>query len=96
MEFLIRDDAVPIPRELLQLLKGIIPLSDRKGVPGFQIFFTIETGSLYKCNSSLNGAGKQDKISWKELLNLHLYYLSNMHVTPLYLYELVVPEDLRL
>ena len=96
MKFLIRDNAVPIPRKLLQRLNCVIPLSGGKGIPGFQIFFTIKTSSLNKCNSPLNGTSKQDEISWKELLILHLHYFSYVDLTPLHLHEFVVPEDLCL
>jgi hypothetical protein len=94
MKFLIRDDPMPIPRKLLQRLVRIIPLRGGKGIPWFQIFFTIKTSCLYKCNSSLYRTRKQDEISWKELFTLYLHYFSYMDVTPLYLDEFVVPEYL--
>lgn len=95
MKFLIRDDTMPIPRKLLQRLMRVIPLRGGKCIPWFQIFFTIKTSSLYKCNSSLYRASKQDEISWKELLTFYLHYFSNMNVTPLYFDEFIVPEYLR-
>jgi len=65
----------------------------RKGWSRLQIFLTIQTSSLNKCDSSFRWTRNQDQIDRKKLLVIYSYNVSNLHLAPLDLNEHSIPEN---
>lgn len=90
MKLFVRQDSCPCSCDFVEFVFILQIDGLLKSISGFQIFFSIKTGSFNKCCTTLVCTGKQNQISRKKFFNMHFANITNHHLTPLNINKLSI------